>query len=135
MKTAYYAHPMAYYGTTLETQDEAAIRALGLLLVNPNDPQYEGLSMDQFVKLALSCDVVAFRAFKDGRIGSGVGLEIEAARQRGKPVIELPWITRSRILSRVETRGRIYATKAARLIKSMQDSEDQLASMDEWGAQ
>lgn len=125
MKTAYYAHPMAYYGTALETQDEAAIRAIGFLLVNPNDPEYEGLSMDQFVKLALSCDVVVFRAFRDGRIGSGVGLEIEAARQRGKPVIELPWITR----------GRIYATKAARLIKSMQDSEDQLASMDEWGAQ
>lgn len=107
MKTAYYAHPMALYDSLTECGDIAILRTLGFKVVNPALPQYADLSMDAYVKLACSCDLVAFRAFEDGKIGSGVAKEIAGAREAGVPVIELPGQLILRTLSRNETRQRM----------------------------
>ena len=104
--TVYYAHPMALYDTPIERRDIQALRLLGFTVVNPGalDPLD---TMEQYVKLACSCDLVAFRAFEDGKIGSGMAIEIEGAEKAGLPVIELAPFLSGRVLSRNETRARM----------------------------
>jgi len=60
--------------------------------------------MDVFTAAVKDCDALAFRSFQDGRISAGVKKEIDAAIELGKPVIELPTITSTRILSIDDTR-------------------------------
>ena len=63
--------------------------------------------MDGFVKLACSADIVAFRAFDDGKIGSGMGLELDAARAKEIPIIGMTHLDRNRYLTRNQTRARM----------------------------
>lgn len=49
-------------------------------------------------------EAVAFRALPDGRIPSGVALEIEWAKQRGLPIFELPTFAYDRVMSVDTTR-------------------------------
>lgn len=106
MKTVYYAHPMAYYGSTIEAADIVNLESLGFEVVNPRN--HPNLTMERYVELALSCHCVAFRSFRDGKIGSGVYKEVTAAMGRQIPVFELdPPLLDVRVLSRQETRQRI----------------------------
>lgn len=111
--TVYYAHPIALYKTEVEREDITLLKKLGFKVLNP--AEHPNLEMADYVKLAQSCDVFAFRAFQDGKIGSGVGLEIEGAKAKKIPVIELPWVTKKRTLSRNETRGGCFCRPCVRL--------------------
>lgn len=105
--TVYYAHPMALYRSPIEKKDLKTLRALGFKVLNPADTKYSTYQMDDFVKLATDCDLVAFRSFGDGKIGSGVALEVMAAMKVGKPIIEMTPFLPGRVLSRNETRERM----------------------------
>jgi len=103
--TVYYAHPMALYGTPVERDDLRLLKRLGFKVLNPAKRKLA--TMEAYIKLACSCDVVAFRAFQDGKIGSGVHAEVVAAVTAGIPIIEMPTFQSGRVLSRNETRERM----------------------------
>lgn len=129
MKTAYYAHCVAIYGTPQEARDLQMLSYLGYDVVNPNSPaidaaynkvksdftaghellsQYHSASDAAmtliFKPIVKSVDVVVFRALPDGRIPAGVAKEILWAREFDKPVIELPHALHDRIMSVESTR-------------------------------
>ncbi len=107
MKTVYYAHPMALYGTNTELSDLCILRELGFKVINPAEAKYQTLQMSEFVELARSADVVAFRSFPDGKVGSGMALELDGARGNGVPIIELDSVLEGRTLTRNQTRDRM----------------------------
>ena len=106
----YYAHPMSLYGTPQEQRDLELLSTLGTP-INPSDTVHaqrvwelvHNERMDYFLKLVDQCDMVAFRAFPDGSIPSGVAAEITQARMWGKPVIELPCGMERRTLTLSQT--------------------------------
>ena len=133
-----------YYGTPLEIKDIALIESLGFLVTNP--AHHPGKTMEEYCKMAASHDVVIYRTFQDGKIGAGVGKEINAAKAAGKVVLELPpWIEKEmdkRVLTRDETRARVgygptdvsslaksVAMRRA-IIKTALDSQDEFADQD-----
>lgn len=109
---AYYAHCMALYGAPQEMRDLHTIQSLGFEVINPNSPKVEAAlsfvpkekRMFWFKKFARECDVIFFRANPDGKIGSGVGLEIEWFMELDKPVFELPSAIKQRVLTHEQTR-------------------------------
>ncbi len=118
---AYYAHGMHTYGTEQEARDVEMIRSLGFRCLNPNHKVHsEGYrkrgDMSYFEDLVISCQVVIFRPFSDGRIGAGVAKEIAAARKAGISVLEMPVLPqlKFRTLSIEETRARIRESRARR---------------------
>lgn len=113
MKTAYYAHSMSTYGAEQESKDIEVIESMGFKCLNPAVLTHT--SMDEYCRIAANCDILIFRAFKDGNIGSGVAKEIEAMRAAGKPVLELSHSIAKRILTRAETRMRIAAARGEKL--------------------
>lgn len=105
----YYAHAMSLYNTPQEARDIKLLEAMGYEVLNPNTPEHnDGCNkrtnpMDYFIELvALSCDVLAFRAMPDGSITQGVAIEIRAAAP--KPVFELPSGVKRRTLTLDQTR-------------------------------
>lgn len=104
----YYARPISLYNTKQEKRDLLLLTQFSLDIVNPNKEElqlrYEREGMDVFTAAVKDCDALAFRSFQDGRISAGVKKEIDAAIELGKPVIELPTITSTRILSIDDTR-------------------------------
>ena len=111
----YYAHCLAIYNTPQERRDCETLDALGFEVLNPNHPVHDHAVaemkragktdyMDYFTGLVSRCDAVAFRALPDGRVPSGVALEIDVARQLGKPVFELPSGIRARCIDVAVTR-------------------------------
>lgn len=112
----YYAHPVSLYNTPQEKRDIALLESLGFEVENPNTEKHQvgydiakakssnGSGMEHFFKVVLACDAIAFRAFPDGKIGSGVMMEVDWALEGKLPVIELPNIVESRKLSRTETK-------------------------------
>ena len=116
MKTAYYAHCMAIYGTKQERDDVKRIRQMGFRVVNPNsdthkarvaDMKSEGCTgreiMKYFIEVASRCDVIVFRALPDGKIPAGVDKEINSFIDSNKPVVELPFLSKRKRLSVIET--------------------------------
>lgn len=118
MASVYFAHPWNTFGTQLETELVAVIRAnlrtLGdtrfvrsavslaarpddgrpVDIVNPADAEhqvgYDRAGMDYFREEVLPrCDACAFLAFRDGAITSGVVMEVEHFIARGWPVWEV----------------------------------------------
>lgn len=139
--TAYYAHPIALYRSDIENRDLKTLRALGFKVINPALKKYSTLQMADFVNLAVSCDLIAFRSFEDGKIGSGMWLEIKAAREAGKPVIELDSVLSlsGRVLTRNETRERMCLpplrhpnTAPIRTVIEDTDEDDKLTYEDAW---
>ncbi len=135
--TVYYAHPMALYGSPVEKKDLKTLVALGFKIINPALPQYRDYQMDDFVNLARRSDVVAFRSFEDGKVGSGVYLEVMAAMQGGIPVIELTPFLPGRVLNRNETRQRMCLpplrhpdTAPIRTVADWDEYPDEYADMD-----
>ena len=107
MKT-YYAHPISLYGSMQEQRDIEALTALGFTVLNPNgaahDKNYATHGMKYFEDLVSGCQALAFRAFSDGSIPAGIVKEINAAKEHGIPVIELPSALARRSLSVAATR-------------------------------
>ncbi len=141
--TVYYAHPMALYGSPVETRDLKVLKRLGFKVLNPALHRLD--TMDEYVHLALSCDLVAFRSFEDGKVGSGMALEVEAATKVGRPVIEMAPCLTARVLTRNETRERMGLpmlmhpkTAPLRTIREVlypdDMSPDEFGDMD-WGGQ
>lgn len=110
----YYAHSMHLYGTPQEARDIATLEGIGSEVLNPNSPEIskklkkwiEGGKnvmnfFDQYIK---TCDLIAFRAYPDGTIGSGVAYEVKKAGEFGIPVIELPNLLESRYRSYEDTK-------------------------------
>jgi len=110
---AYYAHCMASYNTKVEKRDVNLIRSLGYEIVNPSSKDIEQKlkkhrkksdnDMDFFRTLVESCDILFFRALPNGKITSGVAIEIVHARMCNKPILEIPSGMLHRTLSRDET--------------------------------
>ncbi len=103
--TVYYAHPMALYDSPVERKDLRTLKKLGFKVVNPAKRELD--TMEDYVNLACSCDLVAFRSFDDGKVGSGVFIEVMAAMKADIPVIELTPFLPGRVLTRNETRERM----------------------------
>ena len=112
--TCYYAHFMGTYNTPVEARDVKLLESLGFSVTNPNCDtvqnqflNYKELNednyMDFFTRLASRYDVVAFRALPDGSIPGGVAMEVEAARNAGKIIIELPCGITRRSMNHAET--------------------------------
>lgn len=104
----YYAHPLNIYDTKQELIDIEALSQLGFEVVNPNNPQIskefeKTHDFKIFLNLVRTCDLLAFRAFADGSISSGVGSEIGAAKEKNMVVLELPSAIAKRTLSREQT--------------------------------
>jgi len=112
MFKVYYAHPMYLYNTKQEGRDIVLLENLGFEVVNPNSEPYISEyqkcidnghhDMNYWVDLSNTCDLIAFRAYPDGTIGSGVGAEI--LRNPLIPVIELPRMLKQRVVDLEATR-------------------------------
>lgn len=107
MLKVYYAHPLSLYGTLQEKRDIQLLLNLGLDVLNPNEQQhqegYKKEKMEYFRKIVRACDVFAFRAFPDGKIGAGIIKELEFFGT-DKPIVELPHSISCRILTVEQTR-------------------------------
>jgi hypothetical protein len=104
----YYARPINLYNTKQDIRDIELMQKLGFEVVNPNkealQERYKTEGMDVFLQAVTDCDALAFRSFPDFTISAGVKKEIDKAVELNKPVIELPTITSSRVLSVDDTR-------------------------------
>ena len=107
MLTCYYAHFMGTYNTPTEERDMDTLTDLGFNVTNPNSPymqkMFEGFRlvhpenyMAFFEQEAARHDICAFRALPDGSIPGGVVVEVAAAKEAGKIIIELPCGIKSR---------------------------------------
>lgn len=99
----YYAHPMSWYNTTDERDDIRLLEHFGDV-VNPNTPWFQeqveqALERDFPVMqvfadyIRTDADVVAFRGFRDGKVGAGVGREVLEAQVWGKRIWRLAGIS------------------------------------------
>jgi len=86
----YYAHPMSLYGTKEEELKLAQIeRAFpGSRIVNPAlFPDHE---MAYYLRRVERCNMVVFSRL-EGKIGAGIGKEVNHALKKGMRVSELLW--------------------------------------------
>lgn len=104
----YYAHPISLYGTKQEQRDIDTLEALGFSVLNPNSAVHEAgyaeKGMQYFEELVSGCQALAFRAFPDGGIPAGIFKEVNAAKEKNIPVLELPSAMSRRSLSVDATR-------------------------------
>jgi len=104
----YYARPINLYNTPQDKRDIKTLTDLGFEILNPNkealQERYKTEGMDVFLQAMQECNALTFRSFPDGKISAGVKKEIDKAIEMGIPVIELPTITSSRVLSVEDTR-------------------------------
>lgn len=96
MTLCYLAHPISEYGTAKQRKAIAMITRAGWNVLNPDTVTHQigykaagARGMDYFVNLVKKCDALAFMPFPDGRIGAGVGKEMETAFDMGIPVYEI----------------------------------------------
>jgi len=105
----YYARPISLYKTKQDERDIKLLEDLFTVVVNPDKEElslrYAKEGMDVFIEAVKDCDALAFRSFPDGKISAGVKKEIDTALLLNKPVIELPTITETRVLSVNDTRS------------------------------
>lgn len=115
----YYAHFMGIYDTPQEERDIKTLEALGLEVLNPNQPHiqkevddffkdpeanYDHMFDKVFLSRVRECEVFAFKALPDGRIPGGIVMELEEAQKQKKIIIELPSGMYARSMSREDTR-------------------------------
>src|SRR5260221_206560 len=95
-KRAYYARPISIDNTPQATRDIELINKLGWMPYPTGKEKedilenYRIIGMVAFKSVVEESDLLIFRAFPDGSIGSGVAQEIEWAISKGIPVIEIP---------------------------------------------
>ena len=94
MKKAYYARPMAIYGSKQEMRDIETMSALGFESIDINKKEiqaaYDQQGMAVFLEYVKKADAIFFRRQLDGKIGAGVYKEIQWAIEADLPVVELP---------------------------------------------
>jgi hypothetical protein len=105
---------MGTYDTPVEERDMNLLKSLGFKVTNPNTKSVQEAFlrykadheeyMQFFCDMAAYHDVVAFRGLPDGTIPAGVAKEIEAAREAGRIIIEIPSGLTRRFLGIEETR-------------------------------
>jgi hypothetical protein len=106
----YYAHCKSIYGTPQEKRDIELLERLGFEVINPNLPEHDKAcekcndKMFYFTGLVKLADALAFRALPSGEIPSGVGKEIDAARSKDIPIIELPNFSLRNVMSVFRTK-------------------------------
>ena len=111
-KKCYYAHGIHTYDTEVEKTDIQWLKSLGFKVENPNQHKhivrYNKKGMAYYEAVVKKCDVLAFRSFRDNKIGAGVAQEIIWMFEVSKPIIEIPILIDSkRFLPVKETRHRI----------------------------
>lgn len=116
MKKCYYAHTMLSYNSTIEATDIQLLKDLGFEVINPNTVEFilgckkyvkmygKSRVMEYFKNIVSHCDLIAFRGLPDGKILSGIAVELGAALQKGMPIIELPCSLEERMIYYPETR-------------------------------
>jgi hypothetical protein len=119
----YLAHPITDYGGSFRQQ--RAIKAIGDrggAVENPDMPWhqdgYKSHGMDYFLDVVRTCDILAFLPFPNGKIGAGVGKEIEAALTAGLTVFDVtadfaPLTMMPPVLTVEETREEIARLRAS----------------------
>jgi len=112
----YYAHTMASYGSTIEEQDIETLEKLGFEVENPSQYKHQkgcfdyasvhgkDKVMDYFGEIIDDCNLVAFRGNPNGGILSGVGYEVNYAKEISIPVIELPCNLTDRMMDYPKTK-------------------------------
>lgn len=111
MKTAYYARPISIDGTPQFDRDIKLIEMIGFVPTpSPEDKieilkQYKIVGMEAFRESVETSDILIFRAFPDGSIGTGVYKEIKWALDKNIPIIEIPRQIERRKLSVDDTRS------------------------------
>ena len=118
-KKIYYAHTMTTYYSQEEANAVELLESMGYEVVNPSDKKIvEGFklfrkenpsrnSMDYFLDIVKTCDLLAFSAVGDGKLTSGVVKEVLYALGTKMPVIEIHTIdslSSKRFMSLEETR-------------------------------
>jgi hypothetical protein len=105
----YFARPINLYKTPQDERDLQLLTQLGFDIVNPDKAElakrYQEEGMDVFLQAVKDCDMVAFRACPDLKITAGVYKEIMQAVELKKPVIELPTLISTRVMSVEDTRA------------------------------
>ena len=103
-RTIYYAHPMSWYGTDNERADMQVLRQEwpGVEIINPSAPdivdEFEAWKqhgqnwltpMNFFTDLVKNSEALAYRPYRDGKVGAGVAQEILHAHVWGLPIYQL----------------------------------------------
>jgi hypothetical protein len=105
---AYFARPMAMYGNLEDSRCITLINKLGFAVAEITNSRvqadYKTKGMAVFLEMVEKSDALFFKSFLDGKIGAGVSKEIEHAKKKGIPVLELPTLLPSRMLSTDATR-------------------------------
>lgn len=107
---AYYARPISVDGTPQAVRDKELICAMGYepyplgAELDEALEEYREIGMKAFCFCVKRCDLLVFRAFPDGSIGSGVAKEIAWAVEFGIPVVEFPRQVERRTLSTKQTK-------------------------------
>ena len=104
---AYYARPMSLYRTAQENRDIRLINKMGYEVQKfPKSEVIEKFKnpMDAFYPLVMDSQALFFRGFIDGKLGAGIVQEIRWALDADIPVLELPQLMQSRVLTVDETR-------------------------------
>jgi hypothetical protein len=88
----YLAHPMGTYGSVCESQAIALLESAGHEVINPRERQYGkacGKHMTRWARLASACEAIALLPFTDGKMGSGMKIELEAAVRAGRIILHI----------------------------------------------
>ena len=106
-KKVYYAHSMLFYNSQRELDDIKLLEDMGFEVVNPNSPGNEEKYLEKrafgfFLDMVRDCEILAFRGYFN-KITHGTGTEVKYALEHKMPVIELPYLTEDRFLSKEDT--------------------------------
>jgi hypothetical protein len=105
---------MGIYDTPAEVRDMKTLESMGFKVTNPNSDvignefhaykiSHPCKYMHYFTDLVQKHDIIAFRALPDGRLPSGVAMEVKAGKDAGLIVIELPCGLATRTMGHAET--------------------------------
>jgi hypothetical protein len=107
---------MLSYDSSIEARDVKVLEDLGFEVINPNTPDLQEACnkyinkygrnrvMEYFKEIIFHCDLLAFRSLPEGKILSGVSVEISEAILCDIPVIELPCSLEDRMMHYPETK-------------------------------
>ena len=91
--SVYYAHPMTDYNKPKEKRIVKSLKRMGHTVDNPNTQKhqkgYAQKGMKHFTDASSRADMVVFNRFPNGKIGAGVGKELDASLRAGKKAYEM----------------------------------------------
>jgi len=110
MMKVYYGRCVAIDNTPQYNRDVKLLKDLGWTIIPDlttaqKEEGYKRDGMEFFLKfIREEADILVFRGMPSGMIGAGVFKEIEEARNKGIPVLELPSMILSREMTVEQTR-------------------------------